>query len=223
MKYKFKSFGFVLMVVVSIFLTAGCDNSSSKADSQPDPMAPPNLPEDVGSKEDAPMQTIDELDLIAAYNNDNYNTDYSSEPGKAKLGERCVSPALITVMEGVCQEPTDSCPGGYPDAFNLKFLMPPIPFLPAPGVGHMPNPPDPAGTCESGLKCCVDTDWGEKLAIEVGTYPILGDIVENIECADTGTCKSFRKREMLELGCPEGQSCCVEVKTLWEIIAVLLD
>ncbi len=206
MKNILKSIGFVLMIILSIVLTVGCDNS---------------LPESNPQTEDI------ESTLAIANTDDNYNSEAenvsSSEYPKAQLGEKCVSPALLTVMEGVCQEPSQPCPGGYPDAFNLKGLLPPIPFLPAPGVGHMPGPPDPAGTCESDLKCCVDSDWGEKLATEVGTYPILRDIVENIECSDTGICKGSRKRELLELGCPEGQSCCIEVKTLWEIISAILD
>ena len=62
--------------------------------------------------------------------------------------------------------------------------------------------------CASGLVCCVKPDQCDYVGTQMMGMPIFGDTIESVACVDEGRCTDELQGEM-DVGCPEGQTCCV--------------
>ncbi|MCP4602166.1 MAG: hypothetical protein GY847_16900 [Proteobacteria bacterium] len=174
-------------------------------------------------------QTGDDDDNDAVQDSDDIEVDGDGDidtaiTTTAKEGEECISPALLFMMQGVCQKTSDPCEGGYPDAFDIADIAFEISRIPAPGLGPLPDPPDAVGNCESDLVCCLNTDECEHFDKEVKSYPMVSVFFLDVACVPEDTCApdgdaaddpdagsddEVGAKHQLELGCPTGQECCI--------------
>ncbi len=202
-----------LLAVVLNSAGAGCTEDSDCGDD----MEEDDTGSDADSDTDADTDTDTDVDTDADADTDTDSDtdadtdDYDREPGNVKEGEECRSPAMFHVMKGVCKKPTDECEGGYPDALKYKRIFPEeitqfISFLPTPGVGPLPDPPERNADCDKGLVCCINTDECGRFKQEFGSWPGI-DALYNISCTNQRACFGLITNS-INLGCPEDKRCC---------------
>lgn len=132
----------------------------------------------------------------------------------------------IFTAHGVCQTPSAPCVGGTPDMFDMSTILTPE-TMPA-GLGDIASgllpTPDPTANCEEGLVCCVNTDECDNVGRQITENPTIGGMVSglSISCVTAGSCTGENNTSEMTLGCPEGQSCCVDMPAI-NLDAGILD
>ncbi|MCP4599757.1 MAG: hypothetical protein GY847_04325 [Proteobacteria bacterium] len=206
----------VLAAMVLVFTTAGC-NDDDDTETITDDITPEDTESerDTGSDSDADSDgdSDSDSDADSDADSDGDTEVIETEGGDVEEGEECMSPAMFHMMRGVCQQPSATCEGGYPDALVYKKIFPEalialVPLVPAPGMGPLPDAPSATANCLPGLKCCLNTDECEHFNTEFKSYPIIGTFISGVKCVEQGKCNGGTISNAAEFGCEAEQKCC---------------
>lgn len=214
----------ILLITIAIFLVTLACGGSSDGSGDDEPSASGGISGGYAPSTGGSSGGSTSTGGIDGGQRDGAVTETEPELPKVGAGEQCTMPyslinntATLFTAYGTCQDPSAECVGGTPDQLDLAPILPASLSMLA---SLLPEQPDAAANCESGLVCCIEpgtcTKAGEQLASGIaGTYrPGIG-----ASCKTADSCPATNEGEsavqvQLTIGCESGEICCLNLPEL---------